>query len=128
MADITGPISTLHGARHSVPEARTCDDHPDRPATYRIQGETDSFGSELHDMCDECYTEHRAAMAATAAERATGMCEWCGKHATDLRSTRDYEEGSYGRLYDVCFACRKRANDKAQEELDRYGYYDDYGD
>ena len=124
MADTTGPISTLPGAHHTVPASVMCDDHPARPATYRVQGETDSFGCEMIDMCDECYAEHRAAMAASAAERATGTCEWCGKHATDLRSTRDYEEGSYGRVYDVCLACRKQANDEAQAELDRYGYYD----
>lgn len=124
MAEITGPISTMPGAHHSVPTGVMCDAHPDRPATHRVQGETDSFGCELNDMCEECYAEHKAVMAETAAERATGTCEWCGNHATDLRSTRDYDEGSYGRLYDVCFACRKRANDEAQEELDRYGYYD----
>jgi hypothetical protein len=67
-------------------------------------------------------------MAETAAMRATGECEWCRKHATDLRNTRDYEEGSYGRIYRVCGACRQRVNDEAQEELERSGYYDDYGD
>jgi len=121
MAAITGPISTMPGAHHSA--SGMCDSHPDRPATYRIQGETDSFGCEMHDMCDECHAEHREAMAATAAERATGTCEWCGNHVTTLRSTRDYDEGSYGRLYDVCAPCRKRANDEAQEELDRDDWY-----
>ncbi|VWB08175.1 hypothetical protein [Burkholderia lata] len=120
MADTTGPISTLPGAHHSVPAGAMCDDHPDRPATHRVQGETDSFGSELNDMCDECYAEYKAAMAETAAERATGRCDWCDRHATDLRSARDYDEGSYGRVYDVCAACRKRQNDDLQEELDRY--------
>lgn len=124
MAEVTGPISTLPGAHHSVPAGVKCDEHPDRPATHRVQGETDSFGCELIDMCDECHATYKREMAETAVERATGTCEWCRKQATDLRSTRDYEEGSYGRLYDVCAACRKRANDEAQEELDRYGYYD----
>jgi hypothetical protein len=53
MADVTGPISTLPGAVHRVPEGATCDEHPDRPAVLRVQGETDSFGSETIDYCQE---------------------------------------------------------------------------
>jgi hypothetical protein len=52
MADVTGPISTLPGSsHHDVPDGMMCDDHPDRPAVTRLQGETDSFGSEMHDLC-----------------------------------------------------------------------------
>ena len=40
MADVTGPISTLSGAHHPVPNGQMCDDHEDRPAIARIQGET----------------------------------------------------------------------------------------
>jgi len=122
MADVTGPISSLPGAAHTVPKDQVCDDHPDRRATHRVQGETDSFGSELHDMCDECYADHKAALAASAVERATGTCDWCGSQVTTLRPTRDYEEGSYGRVYDVCAPCRKRQNDRLSEELDQYDY------
>lgn len=127
MANTTGPIGTLNGAIHSVPEGVMCDDHPDRPATRRVQGETDSFGCELHDMCDECYTAHKVAMVAYREEARHGACEWCKSAATDLRERRDYEEGFYGRVYRVCGACVKRENDRAQEEADYYGYsnYDD---
>lgn len=117
MADTTGPISTLPGARHSVPSGTMCDEHPDRPATTCVQGETDSFGCELNDMCDECYAEYRKQMAETAAERAIGTCDWCNQPATDLRPRRDFEEGSSGRVYDVCGACVKRENDRLQAEL-----------
>ena len=44
MADVTGPISTLPGSRHRVPDGQSCDTHSDRFAVYRIQGETDSTG------------------------------------------------------------------------------------
>jgi hypothetical protein len=47
MGEVTGPISTLPGHSHQVPDGTVCDDHPDRPAVARIQGETDSFGAEL---------------------------------------------------------------------------------
>lgn len=124
MAEVTGPISTLPGAHHSVPAGVMCDEHADRPATHRVQGETDSFGAELNDMCDECHAAYKREMAETATERATGTCDWCGRSATDLRPRRDYEEGSYGRLYDVCGACIRRQNEEAEEELERSGWYD----
>ena len=47
MADVTGPISSLPGSGHSVPDGAMCDEHPDRPAVARVQGETDSFGCEM---------------------------------------------------------------------------------
>jgi hypothetical protein len=124
MADTTGPISTLPGARHALPEGTMCDDHPDRPATHRVQGETDSFGCELIDMCDECHAEHKKEMAESAAERARGTCDWCRQPATDLRPRRDYEEGSSGRVYDVCGACVRRQNEEATRELEESGYWD----
>lgn len=37
-----------------------CDDHPDVPAVARVQGETDSFGCEMHDLCQACLDELRA--------------------------------------------------------------------
>jgi hypothetical protein len=121
MAEVIGPCSTLPGALHPVPVGTMCDDHPDVPAVKRVQGETDSFGAELNDLCEVCYKEHQAAVEAHKAEDATGVCDWCKKPAFDLRPRRDYEEGLYGRLYDVCGACVKSENDMLQQELD-----DDY--
>ena len=124
MADVTGPISSLPGSHHETPGGTMCDDHPDRPAVRRVQGETDSFGSEMHDMCQECYDEHKAEREKYRAEAATGTCDWCKSHATDLRPRRDWEEGSCGRVYDVCGACVKREMDALEEELKDSGYYD----
>lgn len=121
MAEVIGPCSTLPGALHRVPEGTMCDEHPNVPAVRRVQGETDSFGAELNDMCQACYDQYTTDVAAHAAEAATGTCDWCKSPATDLRPRRDFEEGMYGRLYDVCGACVKRENDRLQEELD-----DDY--
>lgn len=123
MAEVTGPIRTLPGAVHELPEGAKCDEHPDRPAVARIQGETDSFGSELNDMCQECADEYRAWRRSP--EASTGQCEWCEREATDLRATRDYDEGMYGRVYEVCGACRKRVNDEAAAELAQYDDWDD---
>ncbi|ASP64428.1 hypothetical protein [Sinorhizobium meliloti] len=131
MSDVTGPISTLPGTSHDVPDGMMCDDHPDRPAVARIQGETDSFGCEMEDLCQQCNDERRAYRCSEAGqaeelEWRTGPCEWCKNHVTDLRDARDYEEGMSGRVYRVCGACIKRVNDEAQAELDAYDFgYDD---
>lgn len=102
MTDVTGPISTLPGARHSSPAGAKCDNHPDRPAIGRIQGETDSFGSEMHDLCAKCMEE------MVAAERDTsGRCDWCKTEQPQLTPTRDYDEGTCGPVYYVCRGCRK---------------------
>ena len=118
MADVTGPISSLPGARHALPDGTMCDDHPDRPAVARVQGETDSFGSEMHDLCSECLKEFRLY------GESGGRCDWCKQEVERIRAKRDYEEGLHGRVYYVCDPCAKRY-DAAQEELDR-DLYDDF--
>ena len=123
MGDVTGPIRTLPGAMHALPKGAKCDRHPRRNAIANIQGETDSFGCETLYCCQECADEIRAH--ARSPEARAGMCEWCKKEATDLRNARDYDEGMSGRVYRVCGACIKRADDEAREELDEY---DDWGD
>lgn len=125
MADVTGPISSLPNSRHASPKGAMCDDHPDRPAVGRVQGETDSFGSEMHDLCQECIDQHRAYVCSE--ESRSGVCDWCKEAATDLRSARDYDEGMCGPVYRICGGCAKRRDDEAREELEASGYYDDWG-
>lgn len=120
MADVTGPISTLPGAAHCPPEGVMCDDHPDRPATRRIQGETDSFGSEMHDLCDECAKAHREE----ARRPDIGKCDWCDAKEVARVPARDYEEGMNGPVYYVCAACKKRQSDQIDADLG----YDDWDD
>ena len=120
MADVTGPISSLPGSTHQLPDGAMCDTHQDRPAVARIQGETDSFGSEMHDVCAECRDEIRN-------HKDHGRCDWC-KTEADLRPYRDLEEGSAGPVYQVCAECRRK--DRARwaaevEDDDDYLYYDD---
>jgi hypothetical protein len=126
MADVTGRISSLPGSFHVLPEGAMCDIHPDVAAVARVQGETDSFGSEMNDMCQACLDEYRAYM--NSAEARTGRCDWCKRDALDLRDTRDYEEGMCGPVYRVCDACRKKANDEAAAELDNYESWEDFYD
>jgi hypothetical protein len=115
MGDYTGPISTLPGASHALPTGAMCDVHANRPAVRRIQGETDSMGCELVDMCQECLDAFRAYRESD--ESRTGACDWCKSAATDLRDARDYDEGLGGPVYRVCGACVRRQRDEAMREL-----------
>lgn len=101
-----------------------CDQHPERPAVIRIQGETDSFGSEMHDCCQECADSIR--VERNSPEARTGRCEWCRQDATDLRNRRDIDEGTSGRVYRVCGACAKKDEDELRAELDLYDDGYDY--
>lgn len=118
MADVTGPISTLPGSRHTSPEGMMCDTHPDRFAVVRIQGETDSFGCEMIDCCQECADAIKAER--NNPTNRTGTCDWCKCHATDLRPHRDYEEGLYGRVYDVCGGCIRKENEYLLQEMEEW--------
>lgn len=115
MSDVTGPISTLPGSRHALPPGTMCDDHPDRPATARVQGETDSFGSEMLDLCRECVDQLRAE----SEPGATGCCDWCHKatDVSDLKPKRDIDEGLTGPVYYVCSQCRRAYSERVAAEL-----------
>jgi hypothetical protein len=127
MADVTGPISTLSGAVHDVPDGMKCDNHPRRKAVARVQGETDSMGCEMHDLCQQCLDKDRAwKNSPEAAEWRKGKCEWCKGDADDLRDRRDYEEGMTGRVYRVCGACVK--NDNEYWAAEAAAYDDDWDD
>lgn len=129
MADVTGPISSLPGAVYKA--EGDCDDHPGVPAVKRIQGETDSMGCEMIDMCQECYTKFTLAREELAKEEHA--CDWCGNMAP-LRAHRDYEEGMSGPVYQVCGACIRRESDSLAAEMADsddgfdYDFGDDYGD
>ena len=120
MADVTGPISTLPGSLHNVPSGMICDTegHEDRLATKRVQGETDSMGCEMIDMCDSCYESY--LVIQKEQDNEVGECEWCKKMSNSLRPTRDIDEGMSGPIYEVCQTCRKKQNDAAIEELEAY--------
>lgn len=110
--DVTGPISSLPGANHAVPKGAMCDNHPDVPATHRVQGETDSFGSEMLDLCDECYSKINTSVS--------GFCRCCKKRVDKLYPKRDYEEGPSGPVYYMCKPCISAENKRELEELEEY--------
>jgi hypothetical protein len=124
MADATGPIRSMPGSMHRVPAGVMCDDHPDRPATHRIQGETDSMGCEMHDLCAEC----AAQMHAAFREGVQGFCDTCKTQSASLRPWRDWEEGSCGPVYHVCQGCRDKFHARDVAELEYMRQDDDYYD
>ena len=116
MADVSGPLSTLPGSRHRLPNGSTCDDCG-KPAVIRMQGETDSFGAEFMDLCQAC---HDKTMAEVPWYRSPdARCDWCKKAGGEsgLRPTRDFDEGSCGPVYYVCLNCLRRMNEQIKEEL-----------
>ncbi len=120
MSAVFGPVSSLPGSLHVCPQGQMCDSHPDRPAVRRMQGETDSMGCEMADMCQQCLDEARAY------QPEPGKCDWCPTVEV-LRPIRDYDEGMCGPVYHVCSKCRAKLNEAATEELadrDRYDRLD----
>ena len=79
---------------------------------------TDSMGSEMHDLCQECLDKAGAAARADAS----GTCDWCKAQATDLRNHRDWEEGSSGPVYRVCGACRTRESENLAADIDDHSF------
>jgi len=106
MADVIGPNSYLPGQSLTVPVGMMCDEHQDRVATNRIVGETDSFGSELIDMCQECYSAFKAFQSSPENYLNESTCEICNSSNIRVTPTRDPEEGLCGRVYDACDGCR----------------------
>lgn len=121
MTTSNGPVSTLPGHAATPVAGATCEKHPDRPSYRRIQGETDSFGCEYVEMCEECHTAY--THRDTTVE-SSGQCEWCHATKDDLRPYRDLDEGSSGRVYLVCQTCRSSGAESWQDDCD----YDDEGD
>ena len=114
MAHVSGPCRTLPGHTCYSPEGTFCDEHEGVVASKRVQGETDSFGAEYIDMCDECY----AAFLNESKIECCGVCDWCKHESTQLAHRRDLDEGSCGPVYKVCPECIKKENKRAQEELE----------
>lgn len=105
MADVIGPNRYLPGQSLAVPEGMECDEHSGILATHRIVGETDSFGSELIDMCDQCFNEYKAEVLSPDYINNT-TCDICKSSGIRTTPTRDPEEGLCGPVYVACDGCR----------------------
>ena len=106
MAHVGGPISSLPGTLLRLPFNQMCDEHEDRLAIVRVQAETDSFGYEAIDMCQECYSAFKAFQSSPENYLNESTCEICNSSNIRVTPTRDPEEGLCGRVYDACDGCR----------------------
>ena len=86
-------------------------------ASFRMQGETDSFGCEYLDLCESCLNKTREEMHSQP-------CECCGS-TEKVRPWRDPEEGLCGPVYELCQSCRQRRD---QEFLAYMGEEEDPSD
>lgn len=114
MAEVIGPNSYLPGQSLKPKKNMVCDEHADREATHRVVGETDSFGSEIMYMCDECYQEMQQQIEGQ--REAPRRCEICKEMKTNVSPMRDPSEGSYGPLYNTCIACAVKIMDDFCED------------
>ena len=118
-----GRVSSMPGSFHSFPDGTVCDEHPDRPAVQRIQGETDSFGCEYFCVCQECLDAFRAERKALQGGSHLGPCS-CGASCVPLFARRDYDEGSAGPLYYKCRSCADKWDAAVRKEIEESGFYD----
>lgn len=88
-----------------------CDGDVDVPAITVLVGSVDSYGSEFYPMCEKHRDDH-IAYKARQEEEPTGHCDWCNTSNVVVFPHRDFEEGSSGRLYDVCNKCIEKENDQ----------------
>lgn len=113
MAYVGGRSSYLPGQKIFLPLNVCCDEHPEVRAIARIVGETDSFGFEAMDMCQECYDNFK-----TQDTLIEGICDWCKSSDKDLKYKRDSDEGTSGRVYQVCESCIKAQREKDNSEVE----------
>lgn len=84
--------------RLNLSDNEICEDCTEEtPATWKVAGETDSFGTEWICLCDEHHTQFKEGVE----EHGYGPCDICGSEEDTYR-TRDPEEGSHGPVYVRC--------------------------
>lgn len=113
----------LPGNIYSGTKGSFCETHEDRPSYKKLQGETDSFGAEYSEMCEECFAVYEKSLEVKVAKEEP--CDWCKVVTNTIEPTRDYSEGSNGPVYYVCQACRIKQDNEARDELNELHQWDD---
>ena len=123
MAAGIGPNHYVTGQVLRCPYGQACDKHEERLAEVRVVGETDSFGSELVDMCQECFQDYLRDKRDAQDELV--RCQLCGSVTDTCKAWRDPEEGISGRHYMACQTCRHERERAFAEALSDAGEDDD---
>lgn len=109
-----------------VPEGMICSNCLQLADTL-VVSVTDTHHSETEYLCEACYSILMNEIQANQESLGLKHCELCGLQKDDVVPTKDPEEGSSGRLYDACRACRTRmVNDfVAGDDLDSDEWFDE---
>lgn len=85
-------------------EGIACAEHKTVRATKILIGESDSMGSEVTPMCEECLKKHQEHVQNNPDEYVR-HCEKCDS-TDNVRGKRDPDEGMAGPVYMWCRRCR----------------------
>ena len=110
MASLPGSRSTPRDDEWGL----NCLNHPDVLAVVRICTESDSFGSEYENYCQECMDQPMPEDEEVEEE----CCPECGLMNGPIYPYRDPDEGSHGRVYYQCKVCQTTRADILREEMD----------
>lgn len=83
-------------------------DYESLPSGKRVRPQCQGFW-------DHIWKPLVAQLIADIAKSRCGKCDWCKEEATDLRPRRDYDEGLYGPVYEVCGECVRKDNEEIGE-------------
>mgnify|MGYP003604369764 CR=1 FL=1 len=134
MSPVTGKFVCVSVAE-SQGYGNTCYDCDEKgtenvPAVIALITNSDSFGSEYCPMCASCrdaYIIERDKAREEELANPTGHCDWCKASNVLVSPRRDFEEGSHGRVYDVCRPCIDKENELIRRDLyDGDEDWDDY--
>ena len=107
-----GPVSSMPGSKHRVEPGATCTNHENVLAVQKIQGETDSYGAEYFYLCEAC----KVIRDKSLHQLNPGVCDWCNDKSNHLVKRRDPDEGTSGRVYNVCNECIVKQNERFEQE------------
>lgn len=110
-----GPVNTIPGDIFLCGQGHSCINHENIIAEAAIQTETDSMGCEYKFVCPMCLTQH----LKNCNNEQELYCEHCGL-LKNTKPRRDPEEGSSGRLYNICDECNKEMIDNFCDGEDEY--------
>ncbi len=89
-----------------------------KPATHKVSGEEDSFGTEWSYYCEpHALVVHGVATKADDAG-TIGTCKWCKRTEVAVFRYRDSDEGHNGPVYNVCDCCIQRDIKQSHEEYE----------
>lgn len=88
-------------------EGKTCEDcKGEVKATVRLTGESDSFGSEYHYLCEKHYAVYKRHVVKNPLK---GICDHCKSDNVEIKPWKDPDEGSCARIHYICNNCKKKA-------------------